>query len=127
MSHHLKDHEAKGLMKAGDRLIPGGKGFPSFSESGVIRDADRMLAYMAEEDRSGLLLLLGCFYFLPILVISLLLKLTEWNRFFPEPLGGMLRLVGFGVKGTIYTLYYSDPNIHSQIHWDAKIVLVEAD
>ncbi len=117
--------QQKGFLRAGDVVIPGGDGFPSFSKSGTIRDAPRMLDYMTEADRSGLLGLMAIFAFLPAFAIRLIIAIAERNRFFPGPVGAALRLVVIGVKGAFYTLYYSDEAVHPRIHWDAKIKVKE--
>ena len=53
MSKYLTPTQTKGFLKAGDVVIPGGDGFPSFSKSGLVKDVDRMLDYMTDEDRSS--------------------------------------------------------------------------
>ena len=120
-SRYLDSSQLQGLRRAGDALIPGGQGLPSFSQSGVESEADRMLAYMTEEDRSGLLGLLGVFAWLPGFVIAGLIYIADRNRFFPGPVAALLRMVSLGVKGCVYTLYYGDERIHPLIHWDASV------
>lgn len=125
-SKHLSSTQLKGLAKVGDVLIPGDADLPSFSRSGSIEHADRMLDYMNESDRNGVKALLWLFRFTPRFKIRWILALTEKQRSFPEPLAGLCRMINLGLKGVVMTLYYSDlgpqPAILRAIHWDATIV-----
>ena len=129
-SKYLSETGIKGLIKTGSIIVPGDDIFPSFSKTSFHKQIDRMLDYMEEEDRDGVCLLMSIFYYTPSFLISALLKLTDHNQKFPNLIGAPLRLILIGVKGMIFTLYYSnleDPNeygqkIHDLIGWDAKIV-----
>jgi hypothetical protein len=125
-SKHLSSIQLKGLAKVGDVLIPGDADLPSFSRSGSIEHADRMLDYMNESDRNGVKALLWLFRFTPRFKIRWILALTEKQRSFPEPLAGLCRMINLGLKGVVMTLYYSDlgpqPSILRAIHWDATVV-----
>ena len=121
MSRYLSDVAVKGLRKIGDAYIPGGEGFPSFSDSGVARDADRALEFIPEEDRRGLVLVLKLFAWAPRWMVRGVLQLIDDDRWFPNPLGSFFRLLKFGLKGIVYTLYYSNPKVHPLIQWDASV------
>lgn len=125
-SQHLSARQRHGLLKVGDVLIAGDYEFPSFTGSGSAEHAERMLDYMNESDRNGLTVLLGLFRFVPRWLLRVLFFVAERHRFFPRPVGGALRMINIGVKGTVMTLYYSDvgrgPSIHGLIKWDARIV-----
>ncbi len=125
-SKHLTAAQLIGLQKAGDVVVPGDGELPSFSRSGAIEHVDRMLDYMYETDLNGVKALLTIFRFLPRLIISWIMSLTEKGRSLPEPLAGACRMANLGIKGVVMTLYYSDlgpePSVLKAIHWDSKIV-----
>ena len=120
MSRYLNETAARGLCKVGDILIPGGEGFPSFTESGVVGDADRALEYLPKGDREGLVTLLKVIAFMPRFKIRWLITLLDEDMFFPF-IGGLLRLLRLGIKWIVYTVYYSHPKIHPLVHWDATV------
>jgi len=130
-SRLLTANQFKGLLKAGDILIPGDADLPSFSASGCAAQVDRMLPHMTESDRSGFQILLAVFSFLPRFAVRGILALTEQHRRFPDAIGGALRMMNIGVKGSVMTLYYSDlgegRSIFEVIGWDPKIVEREPD
>ncbi len=125
----LTPTQLKGLLKAGDILIPGDGDLPSFSVAGCSGQVGRILPYMTDADRGGLLMLLALFHFLPRFVVHGLLALTERHARFPNAIGAVLRMINIGVKGVVMTLYYSDvgagASIYDTIGWDAKIVETE--
>jgi hypothetical protein len=122
----LTETQFKGLLKAGDILIPGEGDLPSFSASRCAAQIDRMLPHMTASDRNGFKAVLAVFRFLPRFAVHAILALTEQHRRFPEVIGAVLRMLNIGVKGAVMTLYYSDvgegPSIRDIIGWDAKIV-----
>jgi acyl-CoA reductase-like NAD-dependent aldehyde dehydrogenase len=125
----------KGVLKTGDVIIPGDGDFPRFSDTDFHFQIDRMLEYLPEDDRDGLCLLMGFFAYTPKVFIKLLLLMTDLHDKVPWFLGAPLRMILIGVKGLIFTLYYSnleDKNnygqkIHDLIDWDTKIVMNEGD
>jgi acyl-CoA reductase-like NAD-dependent aldehyde dehydrogenase len=120
-----------GLLKLGDALIPGDGDLPSFSAAGCADEIHRMLPYMTESDRQGAMIVLTVFRFLPAFLIRAIVALTDYNRYFPGPLGGALRLIQIGVKGMVMTLYYSDIGsgtpLFPRIGWDAEVVQHEGE
>lgn len=131
VSKWLGSLQLRGARRCGDVLIPGdGKDLPAFSETGLIRHIDRLLDYMSEADRDGLIMLLGVFGFLPKTGISLLMAMAKANAKFPDFLGSSLRQVYIGIRGLFYTLYYSnigDENdvgkkIMNTLNYETKIV-----
>ena len=97
----LSPLQVKGLNKLGDVVCPGSGELPRFSKTNVFQHADRLLEYMPEEDLSGIRVLLGLFSFTPKFMIALLLRFTEKAK------TGIFRLLNLGLKGIIFTLYYS--------------------
>jgi aldehyde dehydrogenase (NAD+) len=122
----LTGRQFAGLLKIGDVVIPGDADLPSFSASGCAQQADRLIAHMSDGDRDGIKLLLGLFRFLPRAALRAILRLTQWDRAFPEAIAAGLRMVNIGVKGVVMTLYYSGLDergaILRGIKWDAKVV-----
>lgn len=125
-SRWLNAGQLHGLRKVGDIVIPGDGEFPSFTQSGVLAEVDRMFDYLNASDRDGLRMVLGAFRLLPRPLIRGILALSEHHRVLPGPLGAAARQVNLGVKGVVMTLYYSDVgtgrSIHELIGWDAKVV-----
>lgn len=117
----LTPKATRGMEKAGDLLVPGTEGLPSFSQSGLIREADRMLAYLPGGDRKKLVDLAELFAWLPSWAIAALFWLAGHASRFPDPVGSLLRQLDLGVKGFLYTLYYSDPAIRKRLGWDTHI------
>jgi hypothetical protein len=125
-SKHLSPTQLKGLARVGDVIIPGDEDLPSFSRSGTIEHADRMLDYMNDSDRNGVKALLWLFRFTPRFKIRWILALTEKQQHMPNFLAGICRMINLGLKGVVMTLYYSDlgpgPSVLQVIRWDAHIV-----
>ena len=93
----LTTNQFKGLLKAGDIIIPGDDDLPSFSACGCATQINRMLPYMSESDRRGLTALLGIIRFLPRGAVRWMLALTEKHRKFPDAIGGVLRMINIGI------------------------------
>lgn len=98
----------KGLKKAGDIIIPGGEGFPSFSESNFVQELPRISEYMNNDDREGFKALTMVMGIMPSVFIRGLLFITTFHSYAPGFLGAILRQINVGVKGVVFTLYYSN-------------------
>lgn len=129
MSQYLNKTQLKALTKIGDIIIPGDKATPRFSQTDFLVHIDRMIKYIPSDDRSGLKLLLTLLNFTPKVLIRLLLILTDYNQKLPTLLGIPLRLIQIGIKGLIFTLYYSNledkekssERIYQAIEWETNI------
>lgn len=125
-SRNLSRAACRGIERVGDHWIPGGAGFPSFSESLTLTQIDRIADTLLPSDRKELELLCTLLSYFPGLLLSWFLDLCERSASWPSdgPVGGLLRQVRIGLKGIVLTLYYSDPcqdqRVHQLIHWDAK-------
>lgn len=106
-TRYLNSLQIYGLLKLGDVIIPGDEHLPKFSATTFYKDADRMMHYLPKEDLSGLKLLLTIFAFTPSIFIILILKLTELKNSVPKTIAIPLRMISVGLKGIIFTLYYS--------------------
>lgn len=124
------DHRVfEGLCKTGDVLIPGDQEFPRFSQTNFITQIDRMMNYMTDEDREGFLMLMKVMRLLPKSAIKLLFWLCDHQAVMPSFLGAVFRMIDLGVKGVIFTLYYSNiddakgdgSKIFKNMHYHATI------
>ncbi len=117
-SKNLNPQQIRGILKAGDIVVP------AFSETKYIYQVDRILDFMAEHDRADFAALMSVFGFLPKPVLKMILTLAEGHRFFPGKLGTTLRLLSIGVKGVIFTMYYSDlepkGNLRQRLGWETN-------
>lgn len=111
-------------MKLGDVVIPGDAELPAFSRAGLADEIGRMLPYMHESDRSGLIMLLGVCGRLPKFGVRAIVALASAWRRAPEPIACVLRMANLGIKGVVHSLYWSDlhqQGIHQAIGYDATI------
>jgi acyl-CoA reductase-like NAD-dependent aldehyde dehydrogenase len=97
----------KGLLKAADVILPGGAELPRFSQTEFLNHFPRIRDYMYQDDRQGFLLLMNLFGLMPRFKVRFLLWLASCHRFFPGPLGTVMRQINVGVRGVVFTLYYS--------------------
>lgn len=107
--------QAKGLLKAGDIMIPGDAELPSFSRSGSLAAADRIVDFLTESDRAGLKGVAVLFALLPRPLVKALLSLAANANRLPEFLAGPFREFNLGVKGVVMSLYYSDLSMDRKI------------
>lgn len=124
MSHGFSSLSLKGLERAGNVIIPGGEGLPSFSQTDFLRHLPRISNYMNEDDREGFKLLTTLMFFMPSPLIRLMMWFTTLHSYFPGPLAAILRQINVGVKGVLFTLYYSnldDGNIFQELHYESHI------
>lgn len=102
----------RGVRKAGDILISGDRDLPSFSEADLCREIPRLLNDMYPDDREGIIALTAVFGLLPGIVVRFILWLAAHDHFFPGPIGALLRQIHVGVRGIVFTLYYSNIDRH---------------
>ncbi len=131
ISRYFSRSQLKGLVKAGDVLVPGTENSPCFSETGCIAHIDRMAAFLSEDDLSGLRMVLSVFRWLPSWKIALIFRLCSKNEHFPSFIGAGLRMLETGIKGAVFSPYYaglSHPGykgkkVHDAIGWHTRLVL----
>jgi hypothetical protein len=111
VSKHLGASQIRAIEKVGDCLIPGDSDLPRFSSSGCVREVDRILDYMPEQDLKDLKMLLGLLAYFPGFALALLFRFLELAPSVPGPLGAPLRLIRIGMRGLIMSLYYGDPGV----------------
>jgi acyl-CoA reductase-like NAD-dependent aldehyde dehydrogenase len=130
-SKHFSENQLKAVLKLGNIIIPGDEKLPSFENSKVINQLDRMLDYMNKDDLEGISSLMTFFYYFPAFLIKWILLLSEKNQQFPHFIGAPLRMVQLGLKGIIFSLYYSDidenGSILDQLNWKTEIKMNPED
>lgn len=128
-SRYLSARELSALNRLGDILCPGDAQLPRFSATGAVSRFDDMADYMVVSDRDDLKTLLSVFSFLPDVVIRMMLAVFAVMERLPGPPGALGRLVMFGLKGVITTLYFgfadndgkSGDTVRQVLGWDAAI------
>ncbi len=131
VSRYFSQTQLKGLAKAGDILLPGTAKSPSFSQTGCIVHMDRMAAFLSQEDLSGLRLILSLFRYTPKWKIRMLFSLWRKSDNLPDFLGAPLRMLEIGIKGAVYSPYFSNvtapgyqgKTVHDAIDWHPKLSL----
>ncbi len=134
-SRYFTRNQLRGLLKAGDVILPGTEQSPSFSQTGCSEHIDRMAAYLSEDDLSGLRILFSVFRWSPRWLIRILMQLSTHNHVFPGFIGAGLRMLEIGLKGATMSLYYANlthadyegKKIFEVIGWNPKIVLRDSD
>ena len=128
-SKYFSPAQIRVIERVGDIFIPGDEVLPRFSKCGFVEHVDRMVAYLPASDVEMLRLLMNIMRFMPTCGIHLLLKLTLKDRYFPGAVGANLRKLDIGLRGIVFSLYYSflddrDDNsrrIKEGIRWDGAI------
>ncbi len=126
-SNYLGPRELKGLQKIGDIMIPRHDEFPSFSDTGCLTHVDDAVSQLDPIDLNDLKLFLKIASFLPTFMVKLVIKLLDWGPI------ALLRLGNLGVRGIVYSLYYSNktapeyqgPKPHDIIGYHVKTVPLE--
>ncbi len=133
ISKYFSPSQIKGLLKAGDVILPGTDRSPSFSATGCVSHIDRMAGSLSKDDLSGLKMILSLFRWMPNWKIAMLFKLWHKSDKLPSFLGAGLRMLEIGVKGSVVSPYfanltaqgYSGRKVHDAIGWNPKLVLRE--
>ena len=128
-SRHFTRAQLQVINRIGDIIAPGDGVLPQFSECGLVEHVDRMVAYLPPSDIASLRLLANMLRFAPDFAIRLLLRLTSLDRYFPGPSGATLRKLDIGLRGIVFSLYYSflddsasqGQRIKDGIGWDGAI------
>lgn len=107
MSQILNKKSLKTLNRIGDIIIPGDEEFPKFSDTASIEHIDDLLYYAPQDDIQDLNLLLMVLFFMPKFILCWLVKKMETAPQNKGPLGALFRQLDFGVKGLIFSCYYS--------------------
>ncbi len=107
MSHHLGERHLLAVLKIGDIYCPKHSTLPSFSELGVIEHIDNVVGTLPPNDLKDLKLLLFLLSYLPSFALAAFVRVLEMAPSVPTPIGAVLRMIRFGLRGIVFSLYYS--------------------
>ncbi len=106
-SNYFKPSALKGLNRIGDVFIPGDDRLPSFSRFGGAEHLDEVIAYAPAEDIASLNMVLGIFSFLPEGMLRWAADQMVAASYRDGLLDGQLRQLNIGLKGILFSCYYS--------------------
>jgi hypothetical protein len=106
-SNYFKPAALKGLNRIGDVFIPGEGDLPSFSEFNGIEHVDDVIAYTPEEDIASLNMVLSIFSILPEGMLRWAADQMVAASYRDGLLDGLLRQLNIGLKGIMFSCYYS--------------------
>lgn len=107
MSQYFSNRALKGLNRIGDILVPRNGEFPSFSEFCGANHIDDIVAYAPASDIKDLGLLLAILSFMPTFVLRWIAGKMETSQQNDGPLGFIFRQLDFGLRGLVFSCYYS--------------------
>jgi hypothetical protein len=107
-SKYFNSRAIQGLNRIGDIFIPHNAEFPSFSELGASDCVDDLIAYVPSDEASLLGTVLMVFSFMPTSWLRALVNKLQSSTTDEGPLGSLFRQLNFGLRGLLFTLYYSD-------------------
>ena len=96
------------IERLGQRMIPGGEGFPSFRESRCVERVNELAAGAPPQDIKALNILLSILSFMPEFVLAWLCNAIAQAERFPEFLATPLRLLNIALRGLIVTPYFAN-------------------
>jgi len=108
MSQPLGPRALQTINRLGDILIPGGEGFPSYSEAHCVDRVNEIAAGAPQDDIKALALLLTLLSFMPCLALRWFCRAFSNAERFPEPLATPLRLLNIALRGLIITPYFAN-------------------
>jgi len=108
MSQPLGPRALQTINRLGDILIPGGEGFPSYSESRCVERVNEIAAGAPADDIKALATLLTVLSFMPGFVLGWFCSAISHAERFPEPLATPLRLLNIALRGLIVTPYFAN-------------------
>ncbi len=112
----LTERQRRAWNKIGDVLIPGGRGLPSFSDSGVVQHLETALESSPPDDREALLTLVSVLAWLPRPLLALLVAVNTPLRRLPGMAGAPFRLLDMGLRGVVFTVYYAGVDEQGRVH-----------
>lgn len=106
-SRILTGLQQKAVLKIGDIYCPKHPELPSFSDVQPLDRIDTLLEEIPAQDLKDLQLLLSILGVMPTFVLWLLIWVIENGKDLPTPIGALIRMIRFGFRGIIFSLYYS--------------------
>jgi hypothetical protein len=110
VSKILNKRQVRAVNKLGEIMCPKHDAFPSFKEVDAVANVDTVLAELPEADLNDLKLLLTVLSLLPSAILLMVLQLLDQMQNLGGPLGPTVRMIRFGLRGIVFSLYYSGLN-----------------
>lgn len=107
-SRILSGLQQKAIMKIGNVYCPKHPELPAFKDVKPLERIDILLEEIPPQDLKDLQLLLSVLGVLPSFVIWLVVFIIENGKDLPTPMGALIRMIRFGFRGIIFSLYYSE-------------------
>ncbi len=107
MSKILSKSALIAVNRIGDIIIPHSNEFPSFSEAGGIEHIDDIMSYTPPGDVKDLNMVLSILAYCPGFVLNILVKQMLSSNKKTGPLSPILRQLDIGLRGIVFTCYYS--------------------
>lgn len=107
MSKILSKSALRTINRMGDIVLPKTSEFPSFSETGCLEHIDDIIVYAPKEDISGLNMVLGILSVFPDSFLKMIIRNMQSSHSKNGSLSFIFRQLDFGLKGIIFTCYYS--------------------
>lgn len=107
-SKYFNSRAIRGLNRIGDIYLPHNAEFPSFSELGASDCVDDMLDYTPADEVNMLGMVLVVFSYMPVNWLRKLVDKLQDSPSDEGPLGSLFRQLNMGLRGLLFTLYYSD-------------------
>lgn len=106
-SQILTGLQQKAILKIGNIYCPKHPKLPGFSELSPLDHIDILLEEIPPQDLKDLQLLLSILGIMPSFIVWLLIWTIENGKDLPTPIGALIRMIRFGFRGIIFSLYYS--------------------
>lgn len=99
--------QLSGLRKLGDIMLPPNGDFPAFSSTGCIERIDDLMGTAHPDDVRDFGLLLLVIHYLPAFAVEWIVRLADSADRWPSFIAPLLRMMNIGIKGVVFSLYYS--------------------
>jgi len=106
-SQYFWNSTLKGLNRIGDVFIPQNDAMPSFSQYGGIEAIDTIITYLPKEDIELLNIALTVFSIMPNGFLHWLVRTMEESLDKTGAIPSILRQLNLGLRGIIFSCYYS--------------------
>lgn len=107
MSKFLSNSALHTINRMGDLMLPASGDFSSFSQTGCIEHIDDILLFAPEDDISSLNTLLSIMSVFPGSLLKWIIRNMETSHTKNGGISVLFRQLDFGLKGIIFTCYYS--------------------
>lgn len=112
----LSPLEERSWQRIGRVLVPGNSALPRYDYSNVVKHVPSILAASHQADEETLRVVAMLLGMLPLVLIKALLTLLNHWAYGIGWAGNLPRQLMIGIKGVIYTSYYSGLDATNQVH-----------